>query len=124
MNCPRCARPMRALFISQVCDFCDGLEGDEADWAVGFVVWRGRPTPSDEYVFPTREDAERWRVHVVAGPPVDVIPATIARLHADTLVIGSVARSGISGAVMGNTAERLTDTVSCSVIVVKPPDFG
>lgn len=60
MLCPRCARPMTPLFISQVCDFCDGLR-DDADWDLGFVVWRGRPTPTDEYVFPTREDAERWK---------------------------------------------------------------
>lgn len=52
---------MRPLFISQVCDYCDGLEDDDADWDVGFVVWRGRTMPTEEYVFPTREDAERWK---------------------------------------------------------------
>jgi hypothetical protein len=52
---------MKPLFISQVCDFCDGLHGDDQNWDLGFVVWRGRPTPTDEYVFRTREDAERWK---------------------------------------------------------------
>lgn len=61
MLCPRCARPMTPLFISQVCDFCDGLATDEANWDVGFVVWRGRATPVEEYVFATRADAERWK---------------------------------------------------------------
>ena len=50
---------MRPLFFSCVCDFCDGLV--EQDYDRGFVVWRGRPTPAQEYVFPTREQAERWR---------------------------------------------------------------
>ncbi len=61
MQCPRCARPMKPLFISLVCDFCDGIDVDDSDWDLGFVVWRGRPMPSDEYVFPTPEDAERWK---------------------------------------------------------------
>ncbi len=52
---------MRPLFISMVCDYCDGLDVDESNWAVGYVVWRNRPTPTDEYVFRTREDAEIWR---------------------------------------------------------------
>ena len=52
---------MRPLFTSLACDFCDGLTGDDSKWYLGFVVWRGRSTPSDEFVFATREDAERWK---------------------------------------------------------------
>jgi len=61
MHCPTCTRPMTPLLISQVCDWCDGLASDDGEWDRGFVVWRGRPMPTDEHVFPTREDAERWR---------------------------------------------------------------
>jgi hypothetical protein len=43
-----------------VCDYCDGLAVD-SDWDTGFVVWRGRKTPTEEYVFATREDAARWK---------------------------------------------------------------
>ncbi len=28
----------------------------------GWVVWCPRPLPAEEYVFATREDAERWRL--------------------------------------------------------------
>jgi hypothetical protein len=52
---------MTCLFISYVCDYCDGLKEDDAPYERGFVVWRSRPMPAQEYVFPTREDAERWR---------------------------------------------------------------
>ncbi|MCA9627239.1 MAG: hypothetical protein KC766_06220 [Myxococcales bacterium] len=52
---------MTPLFVSFVCDFCDGLASD-ASCDRGFVVWRNRPTPAEEYVFRTRKDAERWRV--------------------------------------------------------------
>ena len=61
MLCTRCSRPLRPLFISLVCDFCDGLVAEDAEYDRGWVVWRGRPMPADEYVFSTREDAERWR---------------------------------------------------------------
>jgi hypothetical protein len=52
---------MKPLFVTYVCDFCDGLTPDDADYDHGFVVWRGRPMPTEEYVFSTRDDAERWR---------------------------------------------------------------
>jgi hypothetical protein len=61
MQCYRCARPMTPLFISFVCDFCDGLAADDTDYDHGWVVWRGRAMPADEYVFSTPEEAERWR---------------------------------------------------------------
>jgi hypothetical protein len=51
---------MRPLFISYVCDYCDGL-ADPGPLAEGWVVWRDRPPGSEEYVFRTRDDAERWR---------------------------------------------------------------
>lgn len=60
MQCSRCARPLRPLFLSMVCDFCDGL-AHEQGWERAWVVWRGLPLPADECVFRTREDAERWR---------------------------------------------------------------
>jgi hypothetical protein len=52
---------MIALFISFVCDYCDGLTNDGSDDDRGYVVWRARPMPAQEYVFPTREHAQRWR---------------------------------------------------------------
>lgn len=37
--------------------------------------------------------------------------------------MGSVARTGISGLIMGNTAERILGSLPCSVITVKPEGF-
>jgi nucleotide-binding universal stress UspA family protein len=64
-----------------------------------------------------------WREHLHNGPPVEVIEALAAKLRINVLVMGTVARSGIAGMVMGNTAERVLDEVRCSVIAVKPPGF-
>jgi hypothetical protein len=50
---------MQPLLVSFVCDYCDGL----VDWGSfhrGFIVWRD-DFDRLEYVFPTREAAERWR---------------------------------------------------------------
>jgi universal stress protein E len=41
----------------------------------------------------------------------------------DLLVMGTIARSGIIGAMIGNTAERLLPELSCSLLAVKPKDF-
>lgn len=70
-----------------------------------------------------RSDSPRWTVHVVEGPASPVISDVVRRLRITSLVIGTVARSGLSGLVMGNTAERLIDDVRCSLVAVKPDDF-
>ena len=44
-------------------------------------------------------------------------------LGADILVMGTVARTGISGILIGNTAEDILNTIGCSVMTVKPEGF-
>ncbi|HQU42101.1 MAG: hypothetical protein B7Z73_00395 [Planctomycetia bacterium 21-64-5] len=43
--------------------------------------------------------------------------------HVDLLLMGTMARGGIPGVFIGNTAERLVTHVSCSLLAVKPADF-
>lgn len=47
----------------------------------------------------------------------------IERRQIDLLVMGTMARSGIPGVFVGNTAERLVTHVSCSLLAVKPACF-
>lgn len=47
----------------------------------------------------------------------------IERRHIDLLVMGTMARSGLPGVFVGNTAERLVTHVSCSLLAVKPASF-
>jgi nucleotide-binding universal stress UspA family protein len=61
--------------------------------------------------------------HVVQGVAGDVIPSLVARERAGILVMGSLARTGIAGLLIGNTAERVLSTVEASVLAVKPPGF-
>ena len=51
------------------------------------------------------------------------IQDAIEESSADLLVMGTIARSGIPGLLVGNTAERLMPSVTCSVIAVKPEGF-
>jgi nucleotide-binding universal stress UspA family protein len=55
-----------------------------------------------------------------AGPPDIVIPAYALAEGADTVVIGSAHRRGISRILRRETAERLLGSLSCSVLVVGP----
>lgn len=61
--------------------------------------------------------------HLLHGRPGQKIPELIKKLQADVVVMGTVARTGISGLIMGNTAEQILDHVTCSVLAVKPPNF-
>jgi universal stress protein E len=54
------------------------------------------------------------------GEPEDVIPEFVVAEGIDLVVMGSVARRGIPGFLIGNTAERVLPRLPCSVLVVKP----
>jgi len=43
--------------------------------------------------------------------------------HVDLLVMGTMARAGIPGVFIGNTAERLASSVHCSLLAIKPANF-
>jgi universal stress protein E len=61
--------------------------------------------------------------HLLKGAPQRLIPQLAVDLHADLLVMGTVARTGIMGVLIGNTAETILDQLNCSVLAVKPEGF-
>jgi hypothetical protein len=61
-------------------------------------------------------------VQLIEGEPERAIPHFIDRNGIDLVVMGTVARSGIRGLVMGNTAERVLQRLRGSVLAVKPRD--
>jgi nucleotide-binding universal stress UspA family protein len=62
-------------------------------------------------------------LHLVKGRPTEVVPAIAKRVRAGLVVMGTVARTGVSGLLMGNTAEEILGRVRCSVLAVKPRGF-
>jgi universal stress protein E len=63
------------------------------------------------------------KVHFVTEPPDVAIMNCIEQHDIDLLVMGTVGRTGVSGIITGNTAERLLPRIPCSLLAVKPPDF-
>jgi len=68
-------------------------------------------------------DIPESQQHVLAGLPESVIAEQIDALNGHLLVIGTVARAGLSAAIIGNTAEQTIDKVSCDVLAIKPGDY-
>lgn len=63
------------------------------------------------------------QLHLPRGNPREAIPALARELKADLVVMGTVARTGIAGFIIGNTAENILDHIGCSVLAVKPDGF-
>jgi len=61
--------------------------------------------------------------HLERGVPRSVIPAQVHQLGADVLVMGTIARTGVPGFIIGNTAEDVLNSIDCSVVTVKPPGY-
>jgi len=61
--------------------------------------------------------------HVVKGLPRREIPALAKSLGVDLVVMGTVARTGVPGFFIGNTAEAILEQMDCSVLAVKPDGF-
>jgi nucleotide-binding universal stress UspA family protein len=71
------------------------------------------------------EARDRLRIgyHLPKGPAVKAVPQLARSLPAGIVVMGTVARTGIPGLIIGNTAEAILYQLQCSVLAVKPGDF-
>lgn len=63
------------------------------------------------------------RLHLRQGNPRKEIPALARQIEADLVVMGTVARTGIPGFIVGNTAETILNQIDCAVLAIKPPGF-
>ena len=78
------------------------------------------------YAAKTDRDAVDYvspQLHVIKGTAKAAIPSKARELDVDLIVMGTVARSGIPGFFMGNTAESILHQIDCSVLAIKPPGF-
>lgn len=71
----------------------------------------------------TQFDIAPTHYHVQEGMPEDVLPAIAKQLDAEMVVIGTIGRTGLSAAIIGNTAEHVIDRLDCDVLAVKPANF-
>lgn len=63
------------------------------------------------------------QIHLPKGWAREVIPQLAQDIDIDLAVMGTVARTGIPGFIMGNTAEMILNNLDCSVLAVKPEGF-
>lgn len=108
--------------------------------AFGASVLESRLSPDEftAYVATARDTAERALaaflapfagrldgvdVELVEGEPERAIAGFVESRGVDLVVMGTVARTGIPGLVMGNTAERVLQRLRGSVVAIKPAGF-
>lgn len=72
----------------------------------------------------TAGEIGRAKVHHLRGRPEDAIPRFAADEKIDILVMGTVARTGIPGFIIGNTAENVVQKLECSLLALKPAGFA
>jgi len=94
----------------------------------------------EEYRSRSREDAERQlneaisrcgldeaialdHRHIAVGAPSTVIQTAVKDLTIDLIVMNTLGRSGLKGLLVGNTAEKVLNHLTCSVLAIKPDDF-
>jgi len=60
---------------------------------------------------------------VEEGLPEDVISDNAENLDAEIVILGTIGRTGISAALIGNTAEHVIDRLNCDVLALKPEGY-
>jgi universal stress protein E len=58
--------------------------------------------------------------HLRCGDPAFELPRLARSCKANTLVMGAVSRSALKRLFIGNTAERVLDSLRCDVLIVRP----
>jgi len=61
--------------------------------------------------------------YVDEGLPESVIENVALKIDAELVILGTVGRTGISAALIGNTAEHVIDQLNCDVLALKPEGY-
>ena len=65
----------------------------------------------------------RSRQYLIARQPIDAIAEAARKSGSAIVVMGAISRSGYKRLLIGNTAERILDDLTCDIMVVKPAKF-
>jgi nucleotide-binding universal stress UspA family protein len=77
----------------------------------------------DELLKEFRERIHPDQVYLQQGDMDRILLDFTEKNEVDMLVIGTMARKGISGMILGNMAEKVIHKIRCSVLAVKPDGF-
>lgn len=70
-----------------------------------------------------KADRKKNHIQQLRGSPDTLIPQFVEDKDIDILVMGTLARTGIPGFTIGNTAENIVQKLSCSLLALKPQSF-
>ncbi|ART79306.1 universal stress protein UspE [Oceanisphaera avium] len=59
------------------------------------------------------------RLHLEEGLAEEVIPHCAELINASLVILGTAGRTGLSAALLGNTAEQVVDKLSCDILVMR-----
>jgi len=99
----------------------DAMVAEEANkrkqWLESLVSTYGNKRDKDavDYLDP--------QLHLIKGDAKHIVPTIARELNVDLIIMGTIARTGIPGFFMGNTAESILNQIDCSVLTIKPPGF-
>ena len=71
----------------------------------------------------TKFDISVVNTHIKEGLPELVIEQVAEKLDAELVILGTIGRTGISAALIGNTAEHVIDQLNCDVLALKPDGY-
>lgn len=84
----------------------------------GFKMIEDNKELSNEQLINARFGIESESIHLANGPAKRVIAEVAEQTAAQLIVIGTIARTGISGAVLGNTCEKILDQLPIDILTV------
>jgi nucleotide-binding universal stress UspA family protein len=86
---------------------------------------QARSEQLDELVTSSAPVLDGVDVHVelVKGQARQLLPDLVISHKIDLVVMGTVCRTGLKGLIIGNTAEKVLNELTCSVLAVKPDGF-
>jgi len=99
----------------------DAMVAEEANkrkqWLENLVSTYGNKRDKDavDYLDP--------QLHLIKGDAKHIVPTIARELNVGLIIMGTIARTGIPGFFMGNTAESILNQIDCSVLTIKPPGF-
>jgi len=65
----------------------------------------------------------RSRQYLLPRQPIDAIVEAARKSRSAIVVMGAISRSGYKRLLIGNTAERILDELTCDILVIKPAEF-
>ncbi len=99
--------------------------GSAAGDPLSSQVSKGRRDEQFDRAFEIANEAciPRKNIHLGEGTADQFVNKCASEISAGVIVMGTVARSGVSGLFIGNTAETVMEQARCDVFVVKQADF-